>query len=42
MKSDIADNKSDAKDSFDSTKKIKEHAERNKANICQITLNPGM
>ena len=32
MKSDIADNKSDAKDSFDSTKKIKEHAERNEAN----------
>ena len=32
MKSDIADNKSDAKDSFDKTKKIKEHAERNKAN----------
>ena len=31
MKSDIADNKSDAKDSFDSTKKIKEHAERNEA-----------
>ena len=32
IKSDIADNKSDAKDSFDSTKKIKEHAERNEAN----------
>ena len=31
-KSDIADNKSDEKDSFNSTKKIKEHAERNKAN----------
>ena len=31
-KSDTADNKSDEKDSFDSTKKIKEHAERNKAN----------
>ena len=31
-KSDIADNKSDEKDSFNSTKKIKEHTERNKAN----------
>ena len=31
-KSDIADNKSDEKDSLNSTKKIKEHAERNKAN----------
>ena len=31
-KSDIADNKSDEKDSFNSTKQIKEHAERNKAN----------
>ena len=31
-KSDIADNKSDEKDSFDGTKKIKEHSERNKAN----------
>ena len=31
-KTDTADNKSDEKDSFDSTKKIKEHAERNKAN----------
>ena len=31
-KSDIADNKSDEKDSFNSTKKIKELAERNKAN----------
>ena len=31
-KSDIAENKSDEKDSFNSAKKIKEHAERNKAN----------
>ena len=31
-KSDIAANKSDEKDSFNSTKKIKEYAERNKAN----------
>ena len=31
-KSDIADNKSDEKDSFNSTKKIKEYTERNKAN----------
>ena len=31
-KSDIADNKSDEKDSFNSTKKIKENAERDKAN----------
>ena len=31
-KSDIADNKSDEKDSIDGTKKIKERSERNKAN----------
>ena len=31
-KTNTADNKSDEKDSFDCTKKIKEHAERNKAN----------
>ena len=31
-KSDIAENKSDEKESFNSAKKIKEHAERNKAN----------
>ena len=31
-KSDIADNKSDEKDSVDGTKKIKERSERNKAN----------
>ena len=31
-KSDIAANKSDEKDSFNITKKIKEYAERNKAN----------
>ena len=31
-KSDIAENKSDGKESFNSAKKIKEHAERNKAN----------
>ena len=31
-KSDVAENKSDEKDSFNSAKKIKEHAERNKAN----------
>ena len=31
-KTDTADNKSDEKDSFDSSKKIKEQAERNKAN----------
>ena len=31
-KTSTSDNKSNEKDSFDSTKKIKEHAERNKAN----------
>ena len=31
-KSDIVDNKSDEKDSFNSTKNVKERAERNKAN----------
>ena len=31
-KSDIADNKSDEKDSFNSPKEVKERAERNKAN----------
>ena len=31
-KSDIVDSKSDEKDNFNSTKKIKENAERNKAN----------
>ena len=31
-KTNTADNKSDEKDSFNSNKKIKEHAERNKAN----------
>ena len=31
-KYDTADDKSDKKDSFNSTKKIKEHAERKKAN----------
>ena len=31
-KTNTADNKSDEKDSFDSTKKVTEHAERNKAN----------
>ena len=42
-KTDTADNKSDENDSFDSTKKIKEHAERKKKQIIrQITLNPGM
>ena len=40
-KSDIADNKSDEKDSFNSTKKIKEHAERNKTNnLRNMTLKP--
>ena len=31
-KTDTAENKSDEMDSFDSTQKIKEHCERNKAN----------
>ena len=41
-KSDIADNKSDEKDSFNSTKQIKEHAERNKANNLPNSTEPEM
>ena len=37
-KIDTADNKSNEKDSFDSIKKIKEHAERNKANTSQNNI----